>query len=135
MTTTSPFSQWRRSDPGGKVFGCFGKSNGAHDAARHADSFERRLKIQGIGEGGKHADVVGKTSVHSFGAAAAKNIASADDDADLHARIDDLADLQSNFVDNRLIEAKPFTACEYLARQFQEYSLVHRLEHVTSQSR
>ena len=100
--------------------------DGAHDAAVHAGVLEGVLKRERVHDGREHAHGVALGAVHAAGGHldAAEDVAAADDDGDLDARVVDRADLVGQAGRNGGIDAELLAAHEGLAGKLEEHALV-----------
>ena len=99
------------------------------DAGFHAGGFECVFQGQGIHDGGHHAHIVGRRTVHIVGLRgnAAEDVAAADDDADLYAEFDDFFYLADNLHDGFAVDTEGIIAHQGFAGQFQQDSFVFGL--------
>ena len=87
-------------------------------------SHEGILQVQGVHDGGEHADVVGLVAVHVLGRAAAEQIAAAHHDGQLHAIVGDLLDLPGDACEHRGVDAVALIAGQGLTGELQQSALV-----------
>jgi len=89
---------------------------------------------QGIHHGGKHAHVVCSGAVHAnFQAdAAAPEVASPNDDGDIHAQFTHFANPFGNMKCALGINAKPLRAGKRFATQFEQDAVIFQAVHSTS---
>src|SRR5215470_1548762 len=78
-----------------------------HDPGVHAHPFQAVLQHQRIDHGRHHTDVVGGRTLHALTGAAdtPKNVAGTDDNGELDAETVDIADLSSDRVQHRGVDA------------------------------
>ena len=78
----------------------------------YAGGFECVFQGQGIHDGGHHAHIVGRRTVHIVGLRgnATENVAAADDDADLYAEFDDFFYLADNLHDGFAVDTEGIIA-------------------------
>ena len=97
-------------------------ADGRHDTRIEAETLQRILHRQRVHDGGEHAHVVCRHPVHAGTrqACAAKDIAAADDDRELHAEADDLLQLPGDALEHGRIDAIVGAAHEGFPRQLHE---------------
>ena len=88
--------------------------DGAHDAALNVAFFEGVLQGDGVDDGGEHAHGVGADPIHFAGLAfdAAKDVASANDDAQFDAELVNFCQFAGNFRDFFSVEAESARTCQ-----------------------
>ena len=101
--------------------------NGRHDAAKETQLFDRVLQRNGVDHSREHAHVVGRDAVHVDGLLrdATKEVAAADDDADLAAERVNGGNLSSHFVNKDGVDAETAACGQCFARDLEEDSFVH----------
>ena len=98
-----------------------------HDAAMQATLFDCVLQGDGVDDGGEHAHVVCGDAVHVDGLLgySAKEIAAADDDANLAAESVNGCNLLGYFVNKDGVDAKTTACGQGFAGELEEDSFVH----------
>ena len=91
--------------------------DGRHYAALHPSLLECILQGNGVDDRGKHAHVVGGHAVHFLGLLgdAAKEVAAADYDADLHTQRVNFGEFAGNLGNLFSVQAKPARASQGLS--------------------
>jgi hypothetical protein len=101
--------------------------NRRHHPAKQPELFNGVLERDRVDYRGKHAHVVGGNPVHvdRLLGDSAKEVASADDDADLAAERVDGGDFCGNFMDEDSIDAEALARGQGFSRDLEEDSFVH----------
>ena len=102
--------------------------DGGLHACRHAQLLQRVLHGQGIHHRGQHAHIVGLGAVHAAGGAghAAKNIAPADDEADLQPGFLGVLHLLRHLRDKAGVDPELLIAHQHLAGKLDQHAPVNR---------
>ena len=93
-----------------------------------AGAAQRILQRERIHQRRQHAHVVGGRAIHPCrtGRHAAKDVAAADDDRDLHAKAHHFGDLGDNAIDRLALDAVAVAAHQRLAGQLEQDSPIRR---------
>ncbi len=108
------------------TFNDTGDSESRENSGRHAALFEGVLQGQCIHDGRQHAHVVGLGSIHALctDRHAAKEIAAAHHQRELHAGRHDIANFTNDTCQHLAIDAEGFFAHQRLTTQLEQYASV-----------
>jgi len=97
-------------------------ADGREHAVGHPLCAERRGECKAVDDGGAHAHLVAFHAIESLAGAAesAKDVATSDDDANLHAHVADFANLGGIFVETLGVDAVSLGTHEAFAAEFEE---------------
>ena len=106
--------------------------DGAGHTRGHADLLEGVLEREGIDDGGEHAHVVRRRTVHTLraGSETAEQVAAADHDGGLHPELLNSADFPGDLRGDGRIDPECLFAHERLTREFEEHAAVDGIRHV-----